>query len=218
MTRRLKPERYSSTKERDTMKTNAVMLQTISNAGQVGARANEVRKGERVHAFPADNLPASSWIKFWVTTEDGREQGAGAADLRLDPPPPFPEYVPAPHKARNSDPYQPRKGERALSEASSARGADMGRADDLPDDPSAPIKLHLYALRMCELAYDIGGAYWGMWSRTQGGMYHAYADQDDGSTVNVFVRARNRDEAQSFVRAKLPGATFYRCPADYRGY
>jgi hypothetical protein len=59
--------------------------------------------------------------------------------------------------------------------------------------------------------YDKGGAYWGGWSPSAGGMYRAVGARDgDEFTTEIFTRARNRAEARAQIVAMLPGATFYR--------
>ncbi len=95
-------------------------------------------------------------------------------------------------------------GSLSLPWACSAWGASMGRRDTLPDNPSQAVKLRLRRLPMVDGCYDAGGAYWGKWSPTSGGMWAAWADG-----VRVFVRALSRREAAEKVRRVVPGARFH---------
>lgn len=89
-------------------------------------------------------------------------------------------------------------------------GSMMGRRDTLPDDKNEPCKLRLVSMREADrTCYDSGGAYWGMWSPRCGGMYRAIRDCGE-VRAEVFVRAKDRQEAKAKVRAILPGARFYR--------
>ncbi len=88
-------------------------------------------------------------------------------------------------------------------------GAPMGRRDSLPDDADEPVRLSLVRLVMVDGAYDTGGAYWGGWTPSGGGMYRAVGNASE-TVVELFVRARTRDEAKAVIRQKLPAATFYR--------
>jgi hypothetical protein len=88
-------------------------------------------------------------------------------------------------------------------------GSRMGRRDKLPDDTNEPVKLRLVELKMVDGCYDQGGAYWGCWSPSQGGMYRAYGEGSE-FVVELFVRAKTRDDAKRQVLAKLPKARFYR--------
>jgi hypothetical protein len=71
--------------------------------------------------------------------------------------------------------------------------------------PNAP-KLHLQRMRIDSGGYDEGGAYWGT-ACERGVMYVAFNDAGD---VDVYVRARNRDDAKRQVLDRLPRARFYR--------
>lgn len=85
-------------------------------------------------------------------------------------------------------------------------GASMGRRNHLPPDPTAPIKLNLYRLRMTDGgAYDEGGAYWGIGTP----LYRACGDGPE-EQHEVFLRAHSREEAKADVRKLIPGARFYR--------
>jgi hypothetical protein len=98
--------------------------------------------------------------------------------------------------------YPPRK-------AYSQYGASMGRRDTLPDNPAAPVRLSLVRLRWCGGDYDAGGAYWGRVPGTW--IYRALGDADDGETVaELYVRAESREAAKAAIRARVPGARFYR--------
>lgn len=87
----------------------------------------------------------------------------------------------------------------------------MGRADCLPANPDAPIKLRLQKLRLIDGDYDQFGAYWG----SGHGKTHIFCawGEDDGAEILVFVRAANRAEAENLTRGKVPGALFYPSPA-----
>lgn len=90
-----------------------------------------------------------------------------------------------------------------LTHASSARGADMGRPNVLPETNSFPIHVALYKLAWIDGDYDAGGAYWGNVPESGFSIYWA----TDGM-ASVFVRARSEDEAKGDVLELLPNATF----------
>jgi hypothetical protein len=98
-----------------------------------------------------------------------------------------------------------------LSKGTSARGAQFGRRDELPEDREAPIKLRLEKLRWVDGDYDQFGAYWGYTSGTD--IYCAWGE-DDVKQVLVFVRAATRAFAKHLVVEKVPGATFYDGPGS----
>ena len=79
-------------------------------------------------------------------------------------------------------------------------GASMGRRNQTDGKPET---LHLQELRMVELAYDTGGAYWGMGEP----IYCAFSpvDTENEYPVQVFVRAATREEAKAKVLGLLPG-------------
>lgn len=88
------------------------------------------------------------------------------------------------------------------------RGAPMGRPAIILE-PEAAVRFHLRKMRMVAGGYDTGGAYWGASSPAFGGMWHAFGDGP--LYVNeLFVRARNREEAKQYVLKVFPRATFYR--------
>lgn len=95
---------------------------------------------------------------------------------------------------------------KTLSNVSSKYGAPMGRPNVLPDDRLMECKLHLVRLRFVDGDYDEGGAYWG---GSYSSIYWAYGDVGDVA-AEMFVRARNRNDARVFVRDTLPNAKFYR--------
>jgi hypothetical protein len=80
----------------------------------------------------------------------------------------------------------------------------MGRSSNFSEAESL-LKMHLVRLRLYDGVYDSGGAYWGHGEP----LYWAYGD---GPTElqEVFVRARNRDEAKIKVLSIFKRATFYR--------
>lgn len=96
-----------------------------------------------------------------------------------------------------------------LRKAYSQYGASMGRADTLPENPAAPVRLSLVRLRWVDGDYDAGGAYWGHVAGTW--IYRSLGDADDGDTVaELYVRAGSRDAAKATIRERVPGASFYR--------
>ena len=88
-----------------------------------------------------------------------------------------------------------------FTKAYSKRGADMGRLTYMPRAPSQPIKLHLERVPIDSGGYDRGGAYWGLGDP----LYVAHAED-----VQLFYRAKSRDEAKAATKFDIPGATFYR--------
>ena len=86
-------------------------------------------------------------------------------------------------------------------------GAMMGRGNTLPDNPNIPCKLRMVKSDWVDGDYDQGGCYWG---NTHDGIsiYWAFGDCGEVRT-EVFVRARNRQEAKEAVREHLPLATFF---------
>jgi len=101
-----------------------------------------------------------------------------------------------------------------LTKACSARGADMGRPNLLPLDTSMDIKLNLVRLKWVDYDYDQGGSYWGS-GNGKTHIYCAWTVPMDPMKyrplplVQVFVRARNRQEAKVTVRELLPNARFF---------
>lgn len=98
---------------------------------------------------------------------------------------------------------------RQLSEASSPTGAAMGRLTILPRDPKARAVFYLSRVRLDTGGYDQGGAYWGIGDP----LYRALSAEDIGENdehVELFVRASSRDYAKDAIKARVPGATFYR--------
>ncbi len=94
-----------------------------------------------------------------------------------------------------------------LPNVSSKYGAPMGRANNLPNDLEAPIKLRIRRLPWIDHDYTEDGTYWG-----RNGCNHVYWANGDGLDENhdIFIRAMNRREAKTLVRDILPNATFYR--------
>lgn len=97
-------------------------------------------------------------------------------------------------------------------------GSRMGRADTLPVDAAKPIRMHLVRLPFVDGCYDQGGAYWGapanLW-RAVSPDVHPWRSNWDGSAqedahIELFVRARSRQDAKRAILAKLPQAKFYR--------
>lgn len=93
-----------------------------------------------------------------------------------------------------------------LEDGATRYGANMGRADTLPDDPALPVLLHLNQMRMINYGdYDSGGAYWGAGNARIGFMYCAEAEN-----TRLFIRAVDRQHAKAQIIARLPHARFYR--------
>ena len=67
------------------------------------------------------------------------------------------------------------------------------------DDPDTSVKVKLFLMKMEDLAYDDGGAYWGMDDHRIGFMYIAQGDD-----VLAFVRAKNRELAKMEILGKIP--------------
>lgn len=89
----------------------------------------------------------------------------------------------------------------------------MGRCDELEvaNPQEFNQKVMLQAMVMVDGDYDQGGAYWGCWSRTAGGMFRAYYyDQKTGDSVDMYIRATSREKAKAQVNERLPKARFYR--------
>ena len=84
-------------------------------------------------------------------------------------------------------------------------GSAMGRRDHIPSDFITVKKLHLVKLKMSSCGcYDSGGAYWG-----QGlPMYWAYGESDT-EQAEMFMRAKNRENAKAQALARFPSAKFY---------
>ena len=94
-----------------------------------------------------------------------------------------------------------------LPNASSPRGAAMGRPNILPTNRGVNIKLRMERLRWVDGDYDSGGAYWG---GGRGFIYCAQGERDgEDLAVEVFTRAGTRAEAKANVREILPNARFY---------
>lgn len=88
-------------------------------------------------------------------------------------------------------------------------GSAMGRPNSLPADRAKPIRLRLFRMREADrTCYDSGGAYWGCWSPTAGGMWRALGETTE-EQVELFTRALTRAAAKERIRASLPAATFY---------
>ena len=104
-----------------------------------------------------------------------------------------------------------------LPNVSSRYGAPMGRRESLPADPAAPIKLRLVHVPFVDLCYDRGGAYWGM----PANLYHAqsveavamspdWMGENEPHAAVLFVRASSHRDAKEKIRARVPGARFFR--------
>lgn len=86
---------------------------------------------------------------------------------------------------------------RKLSKAYSARGADMGRPNQMPDEgDESQIILRVDRLEWVDGDYDEGGAYWG-----RGKFDHIYRAYNDD--VEIFVRDVLLSDAKKIVAAIL---------------
>ncbi len=97
------------------------------------------------------------------------------------------------------------------NDASSSRGASMGRRNQIAGKPE---RLHLQRLRWVDGDYDTGGAYWGG-GRGCPPVWCAFspASTANDPPVRVFVRGCNRMEAKAAVLETLnreEGWTFFR--------
>ena len=84
--------------------------------------------------------------------------------------------------------------------ASSSRGAAMGRQNQWQGNPEEP--LYIQRLEMVDGDYDTGGAYWGCGSPETGWIYCAFTDPEttqEDEPVMIFVRAKNVEEAKQLV-------------------
>jgi hypothetical protein len=111
-----------------------------------------------------------------------------------------------------------------LSIGYSQRGADMGRAEIIPDDKTVKVKMYLRPILVASDGgcYDEGGAYWGSglqvyWAHAQlpeGQYAHTgsgqYESQNGFEHIDLFYRARDRHQAKHQIWKLLPNATFYR--------
>ena len=91
------------------------------------------------------------------------------------------------------------------SNASSVRGAPMGRADwGLAEHRERHMVMNLQRVKLIDGDYDLGGAYWG-----GGGdpLFCAWAEDDE---ARVFVRAKDRGAAKLEVKRYFPNAKFFR--------
>jgi hypothetical protein len=97
-----------------------------------------------------------------------------------------------------------------LENVSSRFGAPMGRPNILPHDlnnpKTYPVALYIKPLRMVDGDYDEGGAYWGG-PVDAGFMLVAWSPASD-HRYQIFVRAKDRAEAEQAVLKILPFATF----------
>lgn len=111
------------------------------------------------------------------------------------------------------------RGRLTLDNASSSRGAQMGRPDFYPVSWAETPRLYLRKLRMCGDYDSPGGAYWGvpqnMWvafskspmvCRPSGYMLRAMVSHQ----VQLFTRANSRNEAKMKLVQQYKEARFYR--------
>lgn len=84
-------------------------------------------------------------------------------------------------------------------------GARLGRADRIDPCRDWAVPVRLARVDMEDGDYDLGGAYWGGWSPTAGGMYAAVGDG-----FAAFTRALSREAAAAKLAAKYPAVRFRR--------
>ena len=83
----------------------------------------------------------------------------------------------------------------------------MGRSNQVPDDIQTASKLYLEKLKWVCGDYDSGSVYWG--GGTNDFIYRASGETNE-EQIEIFVRAKNRDEAKLKVRSTFQNARFYR--------
>lgn len=93
-----------------------------------------------------------------------------------------------------------------LPNVTSSWGAPMGRSDT-QTEPDFPVKFRLTKLAWVDYDYDEGGAYWGYTLGTN--IYWARGDGEE-ERQEVFVRARNREDAKNQVEEVFAFARFFR--------
>lgn len=92
---------------------------------------------------------------------------------------------------------------RKLPKANCRYGAPLGRYNTATC-PELTARFNLVLMPLSDGGgYDSGGAYWGAGDP----MYHAYADN---TNQEMFIRAKNREDAKTQVLAKFKNAKFYR--------
>jgi hypothetical protein len=93
---------------------------------------------------------------------------------------------------------------RKLEKVSCKYGAPMGRRNSIPDDVFIDEALSLRKLKWQDGDYTEDGTYWG------GGMgdnvYWANGSTSTSQEINIFVRAKNRQEAKEKVREEMKNA------------
>ena len=96
-----------------------------------------------------------------------------------------------------------------LSNVSSARGAPMGRADNLArcaqqldEQGKAFLNFQLLKVPFVDECYDAGGAYWG----APANLWRAYAEGED-EIVEGFFRAGSRQAAMQHLLGQFPGCS-----------
>lgn len=83
-------------------------------------------------------------------------------------------------------------------------GAPMGRMSRTQGDPGTDAHpMSLRRVRLDSGGYDPGGAYWGLGPPL-------YWCGNDDLDVDMFLRARDREDAKAKVREEYPDARFYR--------
>jgi len=86
---------------------------------------------------------------------------------------------------------------RTLPNLSCKYGAPMGRPNSIPDDIHTAGKLYLGRLKWIDWDYDKGGAYWG---RVNGDYIYRATGETETEQVEIFVRAKSRDDAKEQVK------------------
>lgn len=98
----------------------------------------------------------------------------------------------------------------ALSNVISRYGAPMGRPSSHSGCPDTDARFYLQQLPMVDGDYDRGGAYWGCGNSSIGWMYRAYSEDFPDVIVEMFFRAKSREDAKAEVRDRYPNAKFFR--------
>ena len=93
-----------------------------------------------------------------------------------------------------------------LSNVSCKYGAQLGRSNSIPDDINTAGKLYLEKLEWVG-DYDIGSVYWGNTGKDN--VYRATGETNT-ETVEIFVRAKDREGAKQQVREIFKEAKFFR--------
>lgn len=95
---------------------------------------------------------------------------------------------------------------RKLPDVSSARGAPMGRRNNITE-PDSPVKFRLERMQLVDGDYDNGGAYWGGYPSDP--MWTAWG-MGENEEQEMFIRAKTREDAKGLVKEIFINARFWR--------